>query len=158
MTSVIALNGVTSFWRWKDDTQHALLNSCETVRFFGGMSSVQLRKVRRRWSLQIWFCSFLCVRSEIDQLKHVNCWVIIHCWSVSCEFVILQLLYNWPPNSELLLNNSLLELIYFLNNIISQYYAWCLKGDWAVSIHNGKSHGEIIYPILNEDWSNNRSV
>ena len=28
-----------------------------------------------------------------------------------------DLLYNWPPNSELLLNNSLLELIYFLSNI-----------------------------------------
>ena len=27
-----------------------------------------------------------------------------------------DLLYNWPPNSELLLNNSLLELIYFLIN------------------------------------------
>ena len=25
-----------------------------------------------------------------------------------------DLLYNWPPNSELLLTNSLLELIYFL--------------------------------------------
>ena len=28
-----------------------------------------------------------------------------------------DLLYNWPPNSELLLNNSLLELIYFLIKI-----------------------------------------
>ena len=29
--------------------------------------------------------------------------------------VWFDLLYNWPPNSELLHNNSLLELIYFLN-------------------------------------------
>ena len=29
----------------------------------------------------------------------------------------IYLLYNWPPNNELLLNNSLLELIYFLNTI-----------------------------------------
>ena len=28
-----------------------------------------------------------------------------------------SLLYYWPPNSELLLNNSLLELIYFLSKI-----------------------------------------
>ena len=28
-----------------------------------------------------------------------------------------DLLYNWPPNSELLLNNSLLELIYFLSRV-----------------------------------------
>ena len=28
-----------------------------------------------------------------------------------------DLLYNWPPNSELLLNKSLLELIFFLNNV-----------------------------------------
>ena len=30
---------------------------------------------------------------------------------------LFDLLYNWPPNSELLLNKSLLELIYFLNNV-----------------------------------------
>ena len=31
------------------------------------------------------FHRFLCVRIEIDQLKCVNCWVIIHCLSVSCK-------------------------------------------------------------------------
>ena len=30
----------------------------------------------------------------------------------------LDLLYNWPPNSGLLLNKSLLDLIYFLNIFI----------------------------------------
>ena len=31
------------------------------------------------------FFRLLCVRIEIDQLKCVNCWVIIHCLSVSCK-------------------------------------------------------------------------
>ena len=35
-----------------------------------------------------------------------------------------DLLYNWPPNSELLLNKSLLELIFFL--YIITVLAWCL--------------------------------
>ena len=30
------------------------------------------------------FRRLLCVRIEIDQLQCVNCWVIIHCLSVSC--------------------------------------------------------------------------
>ena len=33
----------------------------------------------------------------------------------SLSLCALYLLYNCPPNSELLHNNSLLELIYFLN-------------------------------------------
>ena len=40
----------------------------------------------------------LCVRIEIGQLYADN-----------------SLLYNWLPNSDILLNNSQLELIYFLN-------------------------------------------
>ena len=31
------------------------------------------------------FCRLMCVRIEIDQLQCVNCWVIIHCLSVSCS-------------------------------------------------------------------------
>ena len=31
----------------------------------------------------------------------------------------VSILYNWPPSSKLLLNNSLLELIYFLNKMKS---------------------------------------
>ena len=45
----------------------------------------------------------------------------IHCLSVNCTKINhsrcrswFDLLYNWPPNSDLLCNNSLLELIYFL--------------------------------------------
>ena len=50
----------------------------------GGGSSVQWRKVDRGWRLQMCFHWLLCVRIEIDQLLCVNCWVIIHCLSVSC--------------------------------------------------------------------------
>ena len=52
------------------------------------------------------------------QLLCVICWVINHSLSVSCKKINprswFDLLYNWPPNSDLLLNKSLLELIYFL--------------------------------------------
>ena len=54
----------------------------------------------------------------------MSCCVIIQYLSVSCTGQItraacswVDLLDNWPPNSELLSNNSLLELIYFLNKI-----------------------------------------
>ena len=50
----------------------------------GGSSSVQWRKVGRSWRLRMYFRRLLCVRIEIDQLQCVNCWVIIHCLSVSC--------------------------------------------------------------------------
>ena len=50
----------------------------------GGSSSVQWRKVGRSWRLRMCFRHLLCVRIEIDQLQCVNCWVIIHCSSVSC--------------------------------------------------------------------------
>ena len=50
----------------------------------GGSSSVQWRKAGRSWRLPMCFRSLLCVRIEIDQLQCVNCWVIIHCLSVSC--------------------------------------------------------------------------
>ena len=49
----------------------------------GGSSSVQWRKVGRSWRLRTCFRRLLCVRIEIDQLQCVNCWVIIHCLSVS---------------------------------------------------------------------------
>ena len=50
----------------------------------GGSFSVQWRKVGRSWRLRMCFRRLLCVRIEIDQLQCVNCWVIIHCLSVSC--------------------------------------------------------------------------
>ena len=124
MTSFMALDGVTSCLRLKDVTV-----TCKSMRrsqSIGGSSSVQWRKVGSSWRLQMCFCRLLCIRIEIDQLQCVNCWVIIHCLSVSCTRINhcaarswFDLLYNWPPNSELLLNNSLLELIYFLNIFFS---------------------------------------
>ena len=82
MTSFVALDGVTSFWRLKNVT-----NTRKQMRrslSIGGSSSVQWRKVERSWSLQMCFRPSLCVRIEIDQLQCVNCRVIIHCLSVSC--------------------------------------------------------------------------
>ena len=86
MTSFIALDGVTSFLRLKD-----VINTCKRMRCslsIGGSSSVQWRKVGRSWRLQMYFRRLLCVRIERDQLHHcVNCWVIIHCLSVSCTTI-----------------------------------------------------------------------
>ena len=82
MTSFMSLDGVTSFLRLKDVTI-----TCKRMRrslSIGGSSSVQWRKVGRSWRLRMCFRRLLCVRIEIDQLQCVNCWVIIHCLSVSC--------------------------------------------------------------------------
>ena len=88
MTSFMALDGVTSFIRLKDVTI-----TCKRMRrslSIGGSSSVQWRKVGRRWRLWMCFRRLLCVRIEIDQLQCVNCWVIIHCLSVSCTKINLS--------------------------------------------------------------------
>ena len=85
MTSLMALDGVTSFLRLKDVTI-----TCKGMRHslrFGGSSSVQWRKVGRSWRLRMCFRRLLCVRIEIYQLQCVNCWVIIHCLSVSCTTI-----------------------------------------------------------------------
>ena len=78
----MALDGVTSFLRLKDVTV-----PCKRMRrslSIGGSSSVQWRKVGRSWRLRMCFRRLLCVRIEIDRLQCVDCWVIIHCLSVSC--------------------------------------------------------------------------
>ena len=82
MTSFMALDGVTSFLRLKDFTI-----TCKRMRrslSIGGSSSVQWRKGGWSWRLRMCFRHLLCVRIEIDRLQCVNCWVIIHCLSVSC--------------------------------------------------------------------------
>ena len=82
MTSFMALVGVTSFLPLKDVTI-----TCKHMwrsLSIGSSSSVQWRKVGRSWRLRMCFRRLLCVRIEIDQLQCVNCWVIIHCLSVSC--------------------------------------------------------------------------
>ena len=82
MTSFMALDGVTSFFRLKDITI-----TCKRMRrslSIGGSSSLQWRKVGRSRRLRMCFRRLLSVRIEIDQLQCVNCWVIIHCLSVSC--------------------------------------------------------------------------
>ena len=82
MTSLMALDGVMSFYRLKD-----VSITCKGIRRslrIGGSSSVQWRKVGRSWRLRMCFRRLLCVRIEIDQLQCVNWSVIIHCLSVSC--------------------------------------------------------------------------
>ena len=82
MTSFMALDSVRSFLRLKDVTI-----TCRRMRrslSIGRSSPVQWRKVGRSWRLRMYSSCLLCVRIEIDQLKCVNCWVIIHCLSVSC--------------------------------------------------------------------------
>ena len=63
-------------------------NTCRHLRYnqtFGWISSVQWRKVVRIWRIQLLFHRFLCVRIKIVQLQCMNCWVIIHCLSVSSK-------------------------------------------------------------------------
>ena len=124
MTSAMALDGVMSFLRLKDVTY-----TCKYMRHnptIDGTSSVQWPKVGRSWRLQMYFRRLLCVKIEIDQLYCINCWVKIHCRSVVRNWITcavrswFDLFYNWPPNSELLLNSPLLELIYFL--IIASFW------------------------------------
>ena len=82
MTSFIVLDGVTTFLRLKD-----LTITCKYMRRslnIGRRTSVQRRKVGRSCRLRMCFRCLLCVRIEIDQPQCVNCWVIIHCLSVSC--------------------------------------------------------------------------
>ena len=70
MTSVMALDGVTSFLRWKDVT-----HTCKYMWHnpnIGGISSVQWRKVGRSWRLQMYFRRSLCVKIKIDQVCYVH--------------------------------------------------------------------------------------
>ena len=80
--SFMELDGETSFLSLKDVTI-----TCKRMRrslSIGGSSLLQWRKVGRSWGLRMWFRPLLSVRIEKDQLQCVNCWVIIHCLSVSC--------------------------------------------------------------------------
>ena len=82
MTSFMALDGVSSFLRLKDVT--ITCKHMQRSLTIGGSSSIQWRRDGWSWRLQICFRRLLCVRIEIDQLRCANCWVIIHCLSVSC--------------------------------------------------------------------------
>ena len=79
-------------------------------------------KVERIWRIQLLFRRFLCVKIEIDQLLCVICWVINHSLSTSCKFMnhsrselLIWYTLQLTHNSDLSLNKSLLELIYFLS-------------------------------------------
>ena len=79
------------------------------------------RKVGRNLRLQLLFFVTFHVSIQLDQLLCVICWEINHSLSVVSRYITraprswFDLLYNWSPNSDLLLNKSLLELICFLN-------------------------------------------
>ena len=85
-----------------------MLTLCDTVQLLAGFFQCNGRTLEEAGDFK---CALRCV----------NCWVIIHCLVASCRRQITRaacswfdLVYNWLPNSELILNNSLLELIYFL--------------------------------------------
>ena len=116
----LTLDGVMSFLRIIN-----IRKTCKRLHYsqtFGGISSVQWQKVGRIWRIKLLFSRFLSVRIEIDQFWCVNCWVIIQCSSVSCKQINHSgfALMVWSPlqltsKQWIITNNSLLELIYFLN-------------------------------------------
>ena len=117
MTSFMVLDGVTSFLLLKDVT-----NTCKYMRrslSIGGSSSVQWRKVGRSWRLQMCFRRLLCVRIEIDPVRELlsnNSLFVSQLYEdKSLVLRAHDLIFFTTDNSKLLLNNSLLELIYFLN-------------------------------------------
>ena len=145
MTSFMAFDGVTSFLRLKDVT-----TTCKRMRHSlsnGGSSSVQWRKVGRSWRLRMCFHRLLCVRIEIDQFQCVNCWVIIHCLSVSwmkinqsrCALVIWSSLQmtskQWIITQQFTAGADLfLKYNYFLVLTVTQCIYSCLKWlPWTVT-------------------------
>ena len=141
MTSFMALDGVTSFLRLKDVTI-----TCKRMRRslnIGGSSLVQWRKVGRSWRLRMCFRRLLCVRIEIDQLHCMNCWVIIHCLSVSCAKInhsrcalviwsSLQLTSKqWIITQQFTAGADLfLKFIQYQWSKIDFSMNWCLLGPW----------------------------
>ena len=62
----MALDGITSFLRWKD-----VRNTCKCMRHsptIGRISSVQLAESWKKLKASNVFCRLLCVTIEIDQL------------------------------------------------------------------------------------------
>ena len=58
----------------------------------------------------------------MEEAGDFKCVFVVYCVLESKEIsscmsarLWFDLLYNWPPNIELLLNNTMLELIYFFN-------------------------------------------
>ena len=147
MTSFMALDGVTSFLRLKDVTI-----TCKRMRRslnIGGSSPVQWRKVGRSWRLRMCFRRLLCVRIEIDQLHCVNCWVIIHCLSVSCAkinhsrcaLVIWSSLQLTSKQWIITQQFTALELIYFLIKNDS-FIIYCIFLEMLQKI--GQPHTTIV--------------
>ena len=78
----LMLDGVTSFLCILNI--RITLTSCVSQKYLWD-SSVQWRKVGRIWGIQLLFHDFLCVRIELDKLYCMNCWVINHGLSLSCN-------------------------------------------------------------------------
>ena len=96
----LKLDGVTSFLCVIN-----IRNTCKRLRYsqtFGGISSMQWLKVGRIWRIQLLFFIVSCVSVSCKQINHSRFAFVV--WSP----------LHWPPNSELFLKNSLLEMIYFL--------------------------------------------
>ena len=99
---VNTLHGVTSFFA------HYKHNTCKRLSYSQTFCGILQCNGGKLEESELLFHRFLCAKIEIDQFLCVNCRVINHGLSVSCK------VDNWPTNHDLLLNNSLLELIYFL--------------------------------------------
>ena len=90
-------------------------NTYKRLRYsqtFGGISTVQWRKVGRIRRIQLLFRRFLFVRIETDQLFCAIYWVISHFLSVSCKQI----------------NHSLFALvIWSLLQLISKQWSWTIS-------------------------------
>ena len=139
VTSFMSLDGETSFLRLK----HVTI-TCKRMRrslSIGGSTSVQWRKVGRSWRLRMCFRRLLCVRIEIDQHHCVNCWVIMHCLSVSCPKInhsrcalviwsSLQLTSKqWIITQQFTAGADL-----FLKSCITWLFSYCKGGNFNIHI------------------------
>ena len=115
MTSVVALDGLTSFLRLKYATY-----SCKRMRHsptIGAIYLVQWQKLEEAGDFKCVFVVYCVLESKLISSSE---WIVESVGQLYVDKSLalrrswFDLLYNWHPNSELLYNNSLLELIYFL--------------------------------------------
>ena len=116
---VIASDSVTLFWRLKDVT-----NTCKRKRNTQTIVAMveSWKKLKTSYVFRSFFVCLNCNRSAL---------VTAHLWFD---------LYNWTPNSECLLNNSLLELIFFLSILyITKWALWQTSKTmmkWRITRHS----------------------
>ena len=96
---------------WKTFKIH--VNICKTVQLLQDFFSAMVANWRKLKTL-IWCCRLLCVSNRsalVCELMSNNSLFVGQLYKIKQTGAArswFDLLYNWPPNSELLLNNSLL--------------------------------------------------